>query len=166
MIQPLERRNGRPSADVDENALALDLLLVHADAVGRRESGGAPIEAQVLPVRNFFLHARPPLVDDAVLAGDYAGQIAAVQSRFKQIRDGVWVERGEGGFAIKLDILCQAINEFQKETGKPLTDVATLMQRLEEEDGFKEKVRKVPGVSAHYSRLAGRSTATLDDLGL
>lgn len=93
-------------------------------------------------------------------------QMNAVKSRFDLIRGGTWLdrERGGGGFAIKPELLAQAINNVRQALGKAVTDVGELLKRIAEEPGYSAKARKVPEVAAEYARLAGRSTVTIDDL--
>jgi hypothetical protein len=96
---------------------------------------------------------------------DMDGQMDAVVARFANIRKGQWTEPGEGGgFAIKPELLAQAINNVRQAMGKAVTDVGELMKRIAEETGYSAKARKVPEVAAEYARLAGRSTVTIDDL--
>jgi hypothetical protein len=89
-------------------------------------------------------------------------QIEKAIERFSQIRDGTWRKPGEGGFKVNLEFMAQAIAKARLELGKPVDNVEVYLQRLTEEQGYLAKVRVVPQVAAHYAKLAGRSTATID----
>src|SRR5262249_27433631 len=67
-LQPLQAWNVRPGAGVDEDALAFQGLVAHADAVRVDEAGVVAVQVQILPFLDLALLTGAPLLDDVVLA--------------------------------------------------------------------------------------------------
>lgn len=98
-------------------------------------------------------------------------QIAAVAERFALLRSGQWVDRTREGAVVRIDkdALAEAIIRVMLAAGK-ITDAqvgdtkAAKRQQLEDDPTYMRKARQVPEVATEYSRIVGRTTATVNDL--
>lgn len=103
---------------------------------------------------------------------DVNAQMEAVIERFALLRSGQWVDRTREPGAVRIDkdalaeAICRVLVEKGKKTDKEVEDgyKATIRAKLEDDRDYVRKSRQIPEVAAHYSKIVGKTSVSVDDL--